>query len=128
MEWHADAVRKDEAHWRERLSRDGLYLVADVDGAPAGMSIGYLDDGRPMLGAVYVRPAARRNGVLDALVTEVARWAREARGAAELALYVHEDNGRARRAYERLGFTATGETVPYGLVEGQLEQRMVLPL
>ena len=128
MEWHADALEKDEAHWRERLSRDGHYLVADMDGAPVGMSIGYLDDGRPMLGAVFVRPAVRGKGVLDVLVAEVARWAREDRGASELGLYVHEDNVRARRAYERLGFTSTGETVPYDLDPTRLEQRMVLPV
>lgn len=125
MERHADAVRKPESDWRARLERDGLYLVAYDGQQPVAMSLGYLDGGRPMLGAVFVRPEARGRGVLDALVDRVQRWALEDHGSRQLHLLVHEDNGRARRAYERLGFVATGRTAPYELVEGELEQEMV---
>ena len=127
VEWHADALRKDESDWRARLSRDGHYVVAYDGDEPAGMSLGYLEEGLTTLGAVFVRPAARRRGVLEALVAAVEDWAR-GRGSAQLDLFVHEDNARARRAYERLGFTATGRTIPYDLVEGQREEHMTRPL
>jgi len=38
---------------------------------------------------------------------------------------VHQDNPRAIRAYERLGFTATGTTFPYALDATQRELEMV---
>jgi hypothetical protein len=38
---------------------------------------------------------------------------------------VHEDNARARRAYERRGFVLTGHTVPYNLDPSRNELEMV---
>jgi ribosomal protein S18 acetylase RimI-like enzyme len=54
---------------------------------------------------VFVVPELRGRGVLGLLVEHVVAAAREA-GAPELRLYVHPDNARAVRAYERLGFAA----------------------
>lgn len=76
-------------------------LMADPTG-PAGAS-------RPSLVAVYVRPSQRGHGILEAMVDAAAAWVRDV-GGTELALEVHEDNVRARRAYERLGFVPTGRT------------------
>src|SRR5882672_2262447 len=52
---------------------------------------------------VFVAPEQRGRGVLGQLVQRVVAAAGEA-GAPELRLYVHPENARAIRAYERLGF------------------------
>ena len=65
--------------------------------------------GRALVVAVYVRPSHRGRGTLEALMDAAAKWTLDA-GEAELQLDVHEDNGRARHAYARLGFVPTGHT------------------
>jgi len=52
---------------------------------------------------VYLVPAARGRGLLARLVDHVSHLAHAAH-APELRLYVHPDNARAIRAYERVGF------------------------
>lgn len=63
--------------------------------------------------SLWVAPAARGRGVGTALVDAVATAAVE-HGCSRLALQVQERNTGARRLYERLGFTATGEWEPVG--------------
>jgi GNAT superfamily N-acetyltransferase len=130
VERYDDAVRLTEADWRARLAAPDrrLLLASDETGRPVGIALGYLEAGRPTLGSVFVVPSARGQGVLAPLVDEVARWAREQRGAAELDLWVHEDNAPARRAYERLGFVMTDRSAPYDLDESRLEHRMLRPI
>lgn len=60
-----------------------------------------------LLVAVYVSPGHRGTGLLGDLIAAADEWAR-ARGCHAMLLDVHDDNARARAAYERLGFTATG--------------------
>ena len=55
---------------------------------------------------VFLVPSARGRGHVDALVEHVRRVA-GASAAVELRLYVHGDNTRAIRAYERIGFART---------------------
>ena len=130
VERYDDAVRLTEADWRARVSRAGarLLIAWDESGQPVGISLGYLEAGRPTLGSVFVVPAARGQGVLAPLVDGVAAWAEEQHGATELDLWVHEDNHRARRAYERLGFVMTDRSAPYDLDESRLEHRMLRPI
>ena len=105
-ELYADAALLTDDEWRTRAARPGVKAIAYDGDAPVGMAGGFVDEeGRPVLFGVYVRPAARGGGVLAALVDAVADWA----APAELVLEVHEDNERARRGYEKLGFTLTGE-------------------
>lgn len=52
---------------------------------------------------VYVKPEARGQGLVETMVDHVRREAARA-GAPEVRLYVHHDNARAIRAYERMGF------------------------
>lgn len=59
---------------------------------------------------VYVDPDHRGSGLLQRLVDAVADWAREC-DVDRLRLCVHVDNGRARAAYERLGFRDTGRRI-----------------
>ena len=88
--------------------RRGFYLIAELDGDPAGcLLITYeWSDWRNgdwwWFQSVYVTPAARRAGIFRALYTEVERRARAA-GAVGLRLYVERDNKRALRTYASLG-------------------------
>ena len=121
MESYDDAVRVTESGWRERLGRPGLRLLAYDGDRPVGMAGGFRDDtGAPILFAVYVTPSARGGEVLALLVERVSAWAEPDR----LLLDVHVDNHRARRAYEKLGFTLTGQTTPGGGIDGRDLQRM----
>jgi ribosomal protein S18 acetylase RimI-like enzyme len=63
---------------------------------------------RANLIGVYLRPAHRRQGILERLVATAAGWTAE-QGFAELVLDVHELNARAIGAYMRCGFEITGE-------------------
>ena len=62
----------------------------------------------PTVVGVYVSPSARGIGVIDALLSEAARFA-AGRGDRELTLDVHETNLPARRSYERAGFAVHSE-------------------
>jgi GNAT superfamily N-acetyltransferase len=68
------------------------------------------DGGTALAVAVYVSPPYRGRGVLDDLMAAGAVWARD-QGCERLLLDVHQDNGRARAAYRRLGFEPTGGTI-----------------
>ena len=88
---------------------------------PLGMAGGFRDEEDvPILFGVYVRPEVRGGDVLAALVDVVAGGA----APEPLTLDVHVDNVRARRAYEKLGFTMTGETTPAGGIDGRDLLRM----
>ena len=115
-ELHVDAAALSDADWAARWERPGLRLLASgADGAVLGMAGGFVaDDGRRILFGVYVRPAARGQGVLEALVGRVATWA----APADLHLDVHVDNGPARAAYLRLGFVEDGRVTPGGGIDG----------
>ena len=67
--------------------------------------------------SVYVEPAARRQGVYDALHHHLEARARAAGGVVGLRLYVEQHNERAQRTYLRLGMGDSG----YRLLEQPLE-------
>lgn len=63
---------------------------------------------------VYVRPEARGAGLAEELFRAGTDWAwslAEPR-IERVRLYVHEDNARAAAVYRRIGFVATGRSVP----------------
>jgi ribosomal protein S18 acetylase RimI-like enzyme len=109
-----------EQVWRQRLSSPvAATFLAWVNGKPAGMATGKLDDpddefavpGAWQLVGMWVEPGVRGTGVADALVDQVAAHARD-RDADTLVLWVTEVNDRARAFYRRLGFTPTGARQP----------------
>jgi ribosomal protein S18 acetylase RimI-like enzyme len=130
-ETYESALTHDETVWRSRGERgtaaNSISLTAIVDETWVGTMGGYLDDGAPLLVGVYVTPRFRGDaGVADALLAGVEHWARQY--ADSLTLHVHGDNLRARRYYEKHGYTETGVQIPYVLnaAETELEMRKLL--
>jgi ribosomal protein S18 acetylase RimI-like enzyme len=76
--------------------------------------------------AVYVTPRLRGRGVVGQLVEAVAQWSR-ASGRPRLGLEVIVGNDRAIRAYERLGFTDTGQRAPHPTLPVLTELMMTRP-
>ena len=115
-----------EADWRRRLEDPGAVSVLVLDeGRPVGMGGGYPDlPGWLHVVAMWVDPAARRRGVGREVLDALQRWA-GGRGL-RLHLDVSTTNPGARTAYERYGFTGTGETRPLREGSGAVVERMVL--
>jgi len=95
-----------EDEWRDtvrQIAAGGVFLAVDPEG-PVGVA--KIDE--PKLGAmhihlVYVRPRARRQGVVKQLLRECVATAR-ASGAATLSLHVLLTNTEAHAVWRRLGF------------------------
>jgi GNAT superfamily N-acetyltransferase len=124
----AEAQAYDEERWREIL-RTGATFVALLDENPVGM-VGTAPRpraGECGLGAMWVSPDWRGRGVAGRLAAEVVAWAR-AEGMRRIRLWVHTDNPRARRFYERRGFVPTGLTKPFPEASGRLIAEMTLDL
>ena len=129
------ALGHDEAEWRMRGARgasgNGIAIAAIAEsGRWIGTMAGFVPDPDtgPILVGVYVSPDFRGNtvGLTDALLMSVESWARTE--STQLTLHVHEDNIRARTAYERRGFVVTGHTVEYNLDPTKKELEMVKTL
>ncbi|MCM3522377.1 bifunctional GNAT family N-acetyltransferase/class I SAM-dependent methyltransferase [Curtobacterium sp. P97] len=112
-----------EHRWRTRLSLPGAVdLLAVEEGDTVGMASGVPDPDDLALAeliSMWVAPGARGRGLVARLVDEVARVL-VVQGTEHLELSVMPDNDRARRAYERIGFSATdtpGDRLPDGRTE-----------
>ena len=120
----------NELEWRIRARRgeatDQTLIVAIEGERWVGTMGCYVPDATtgPLLIGVYVTPDRRgeQAGVTLALLGEIERWAAER--SDRLRLEVHEDNPRARRFYEKLGFEYTGHRRPYELEPGGMELEM----
>lgn len=130
-----EALSYDEAEWRMRgrrgASAHGIAVAAIAEsGRWVGTMAGFVPDQNtgPLLVGVYVAPDFRGSklGLTDALLAAVEDWARTE--GDQLTLHVHEENSRARKAYERRGFVATGHTVPYNLDSSKNELELVKKL
>ena len=128
------AGRVAEPEWRIRGARgensNGAQLAAiGDDGRWLGTMGAFVTArGEALLVGVYVTPDFRgaAAGVTDALLTAVETWCRPR--FASLTLHVHEQNPRARAAYERRGFEYTGARLPYVLDSAEFELVMVKAL
>jgi GNAT superfamily N-acetyltransferase len=97
--------------WQEAFSdRTLTVLVAEEEDGPVGVA-GYRSE---WLDGLYVRPEHWGRGVGRALHDEVIERLR-GHGSARCHLWVLEQNARARRFYERLGWRENGDTriVPF---------------
>src|SRR5439155_3495499 len=92
-------------------ARTETILLAEIAGDVVGILRCVESMGSPLLeparyayvSSVYVRPEARRRGVLRALVNEAGRWSR-ARGLEQMRLHNVAGSVDAERAWEALGF------------------------
>jgi GNAT superfamily N-acetyltransferase len=94
-------------------SAKGIYYVAEVEGTIAGqLMITYeWSDWRNgniwWLQSVYVKKAFRRQGIFRELFKFLESEARAQKDVCGLRLYMHSENGTARRSYESLGMCRT---------------------
>lgn len=108
-----DAVRRARQLYRAQLtSRTEVTLLADVDGATVGILRCVESTGSPLLepdryayvSSVYVVPAARRTGIVRALLDRAGHWCRD-RALAEMRLHSSAGSATANAAWDALGFT-----------------------
>ncbi|MEV5887512.1 GNAT family N-acetyltransferase [Streptomyces sp. NPDC052020] len=144
LETYETAADRPESFWRERAAgaaedaAGARQVVAEVPGgAWAGTLTVLLEEagttdwaGLPVdrrqghVVGVYVRPEWRGTGVTGALFEAGLAWA-WGRGAERVRLIVHEDNGRARGCYRKLGFVPSGVSVPMRGAPGENELEFV---
>lgn len=129
------SVDEDEELWRNVIATRGDQIrVAAVDDRVVGFAIfgpyriSNGDDEPKTVGELYgfsVHPDSWGTGVAnelhDAAVDEL-----RARNLAPLKLWVFEENGRARRFYERHGWVADGVTRSSTMAGGPIEVRYEL--
>jgi ribosomal protein S18 acetylase RimI-like enzyme len=93
-------------------SPNEVILLAEVVGEVVGILRCVQSSGLPLvfpthygyISSVYVIPAARRRGVLRALLAEAVAWCKS-RGLTEMRLHNPADSEVANAAWESLGFT-----------------------
>ncbi|MFD4324828.1 GNAT family N-acetyltransferase [Nocardioides sp. NPDC058538] len=124
-----DALQRPDSYWRDQAQTAaagtavGKFVAVDDHGELAGTVTAlvtapgepdYIGETSPHLrGAlvgVYVRPAQRGGGVLQALVSETEAWLQEI-GVQQVRLHVNEHNVRAQGAYRKCGYVDTGMRV-----------------
>ena len=121
----------DDAEWRRRA--DGACWLAWQGGRPVGtvalVPDDVSEDALQVVG-MWVEATVRGTGAAAALVEAACEHAR-ATGTSEVCLWVADGNERARRAYERWGFVATGERQPLpgdpSRTEDRMRRRLVVP-
>ncbi|HVK22556.1 MAG TPA: GNAT family N-acetyltransferase [Actinokineospora sp.] len=116
-------LRFDEERWRGWPVKHGLFM-AWLDGTPVAMAGAMPEpDGVEMI-AVWAHPETRGTGAGVAVVQAVIDWSRD-REAKRVTAWAVENNERALRFYQRLGFTPTGRDDDHrhnaGLRELELE-------
>jgi RimJ/RimL family protein N-acetyltransferase len=103
---HEQASQYDEPHWRSHTAEGGT-MIAWRDDQPVGLVAAYVPEDVAQLVMMWVEPASRGTGVVEALIDSVVAWAGE-RDLPEVRLWVVEGNERAERAHTRYGFVRTG--------------------
>ncbi|WP_345617523.1 GNAT family N-acetyltransferase [Streptomyces ziwulingensis] len=145
LETYEQAVERSDTYWQERTVRS----AEDAEGArqviaegPGGQWLGSVTvlieesgtidwAGFPVerrqghIVGVFVRGEWRGSGLTKALFAAGLDWA-WASGAERVRLIVHEENGRARGLYRKLGFAPSGVTVPLAAAPGAVEVEYVL--
>lgn len=102
-------VARTTEDWRRWLAPAATFIL-EADGEPRGLVAGVPDPNDSSiihLMAMWVHPDIRGTGAADTLIASVKAFAGEV-GATQVRLKVVENNRRAKRCYERLGFRPTG--------------------
>lgn len=114
---HPDAERRARTIYAKQLrSAQEVTLLAELDETVVGIvrvaaappSPLHAEFRHAYLSSAYVKPAARRRGVLRALVLHAMAWC-EAHGVAEVRLHSAIGNEAAARAWHALGFPVAEE-------------------
>ncbi|WP_405999939.1 GNAT family N-acetyltransferase [Streptomyces sp. NBC_00829] len=133
LETYEQAVERPDAFWEERtaVASEGIGVRQFIAEAPDGTWAGTVTvlverpagevrfgeaaklDQTHLVG-VFVRAEARGAGVAEALFQSAIAWSWELAGppVKRVRLYVHERNERAMTFYRRVGFIASGDSVP----------------
>ncbi len=112
--------------WRRWMSPGAVFILYDAGGA-RGLVAGAAREDDPLaiqLMAMWVHPSLRGTGAAAALVSAVVDWA-SSRGAGQIQLRVVKVNERARRFYEREGFSQFGAEIVRprdGVVEIEMQR------
>ncbi len=96
----AGVQRRMTRYWREHTDRQSSFVVATLDGQPAGTAR-VTNEELPVIVGVVTLPTARGRGVATAVTAALALQALAEQGAC--ALYA-ERGSQAARIYRRLGF------------------------
>jgi ribosomal protein S18 acetylase RimI-like enzyme len=104
-QWH-----KDEGIIGPSLLESPFFIVAELEGAPAGYAFVTTHFGGRQVHLVRIAalPAYRGTGLGARLLAEVVGYARSL-GADSISLNTQTHNAAAQRLYERFGFRRTGE-------------------
>ena len=109
---YARELARTTEDWRRWISPPAATFVLEVGGQPRGMVAAMPEPDAAagfQLMAMWVHPDMRGRRGAAALVAAVVDWART-QGAQSVRLYVVDTNARARRCYEKHGFTLTTHT------------------
>jgi ribosomal protein S18 acetylase RimI-like enzyme len=127
------AEAQPDRYWIARAaervaSTTSAQWVIDAGGRLVGTMACLVDaEGRVVVVGVYLSPAYRGRRLLDRMLAEVARWARD-RGITTMMLEVAQENERALEAYRKLGFVPTGQTHAHPLYPEVTEVEMTRPV
>ncbi|VXC19372.1 Protein N-acetyltransferase, RimJ/RimL family [Microbacterium sp. 8M] len=133
-----NASAQPDEFWRQRTANaapggpNAQYVAIAEDGEWFGSATvipSQTSAGRAtaLVVGVYVADGHRGAGVIEVLFDECAAWAAD-HGYTELTLEVHVDNHRAQAAYERCGFTRTGEITELANGREYVMARPVVPV
>ena len=134
VESHGEAAARPDDFWQGRARSSSLdagpgagarsFVAVTDDGTWVGTAVALVEgpgdvdvEGRVVEEAgghvvgVFLHPEHRGRGVMDSLLQAVTDWLREL-GLSRARLYVHADNRRAQRCYEKSGFRPTGSGSP----------------
>ena len=133
LESYAEAATRPDGFWQDRARRSSVeagpgaaarqFVAVTGDGGWVGTAVALVEkagdvdiegavierSGGHVVG-VFLRPEHRGRGVTGRLFQAVTDWLRET-GLDHVRLYVHADNARAQRSYEKSGFRPTGTRI-----------------
>lgn len=129
---------RTEEQWR-RASNANTLQARDGNSTPLGTVTVLTEETVPDKGmrpapgdalvlAVYVVPAARGRGVIDALLDAALTLARDELGSQRMVLQVNERNEAAIRVYERHGYRLTGGFLQHPDRPGVRDVEMARPV
>jgi len=136
VERYEESIEKPDEFWQERTVRGAegdtrVMFVAVADGELVGKASCFVEDDitdrvSAHVVGVYVTPAWRgREDVAARLLAEAIAWGREDKEADQVRLFVTDGNERAAAFYRRIGFVASGDTIPYPHDPEILEHEML---